>query len=813
MPKVSPILTNFNAGEWSPLMDGRVDLEKYPNSLKTCLNGYPLVQGPWTRRSGTRFVHPLRDSTAKGRLQRFEFSVTQAYMLLFEDQKIRFFRNNAVITLAAQNITGISRAFPAVLTYAGADTYANGDRVAIGGVAGMTQVNNREFTVANVNAGANTFELSGVDSRNYDAYTSGGTVSEIYEIASPYLTADLFDLKFTQSADVLYITHPGYKPRKLSRTGHTAWTLTEITFVDGPYLNANTSATTITPSAATGAGVTLLASTPIFVPTDVGRLVRIGHIPPAWAVSTAYAKGAMVRNNGAIYIATQAGTSAASGGPSGAGSSITDNTVVWKYAVSSDGLYWGYATITGYTSTTIVVVTINRDLAASTATADWRLGLWSDTTGYPAASTFFEDRLFFGGSTSYPQRVDGSVTGDYERFAPSDETGAVADDNAVSFTLNAGSVNVIRWLADDEKGLLAGTTRGEWIVRAATTQEALSPTNISAKQSTKFGSANIQPVQVGNALIFATRSGRRLRELAYVYEVDGFRSPDMSLFAAHLAETYAVTQLAHQQDPQSVVWAVRSDGMLLGMSYDREQNVIGWHRHVLGGYSDVDQTVAAVVESVAVIPSADGARDDVWLIVRRYINGATVRTVEYLHKQWGTDDAQEDSFFVDNGLTYDSTAATTITGLWHLEGQTVAVLADGATHPDRTVTNGKITLARSASVVQIGLAYNSDMQPNRVNAGAADGTAQGKKQRKHRVIVRVWKTLGLQVGVDADNLYRPPLRTSADPAGQAPPLHTGDVEVDLEGDYTTEPDMYFRFDQPLPGTILAVMPHMHTQDR
>lgn len=811
MPKASPILENFNAGEWSPLMEGRVSLEKYRNALKTSLNGVPFVQGPWTRRPGTKFAHPLRDSSAKGRLQRFEFSTTQAYMLAFEDQRLRFFRNNAIITAAAQNITGITKANPAVVTYDGADTYANGDRVAITGVVGMTQVNNREFTVANVNTGANTFELSGVNSSAYDAYTSGGTVAEIYEIATPYLTAHLFELKFTQSADVLYITHPSYAPRKLTRTGHTAWTLSTVSFLDGPYLPTNTTTTTLTPSAASGV-ITVTASAALFASTDVGRLSRIGHIPAAWAAATAYSKGAVVRNNGNLYICTSAGTSAASGGPSGTGGAITDDSVVWKYVLSNDGLYWGWGTITGFTSSTQVSVTITRALGGTAAVDTWRLGVWSATTGYPAASTFYEDRLWFAGATSYPQRLDGSKSGDYENFAPSDEAGAVADDNAVAFTLNASDVNVVRWLADDEKGLLVGTVRGEWILRPATTQEALSPTNVSAKQSTKYGSANLQPVQVGNALLFVTRSARKMRELAYVYEVDGFRSPDMSLLAHHITDS-GIVQIAHQQDPQSIVWCVRNDGVLLGLSYDREQNVIGWHRHILGGRSDAGGTANPVVESVAVIPDSTGTRDEVWLIVRRYINGATVRTIEYMAKFREEGDDREDAYYVDGGLTYDSTAATTITGLWHLEGQTVKVLVDGATHPDRTVANGKITLTRAGSVVHVGHGYNSDMQPLRVDAGAADGTAQGKKQRKHRVIVRVWETLGIQVGVDADNLYRPTIRTTADDAGAAPPLFTGDIECDLEGDYTSEPDMFFRFDQPLPGTILAIMPHQHTQDR
>lgn len=759
MPKVSPIQQNFNAGEWSPLTEGRTDLDKYKNALRTCLNSIPLVQGGVTRRPGTKFVAEQRSHSAAGRLIPFQFSVTQAYVILLEDQKFRFFKDNALITLTAQNITAITKANPAVVTYAGADTYANGDRVTISGVVGMTQVNNREFEVANVNAGANTFELLAVDSTTYDTYTSGGTVAEIYEVVNPYVTADLFELKFAQSADVLYITHPDYAPRKLSRTGHTSWTLTTITFLDGPYLTTNVTATTLTPGAATGATtLTASATTGInndagFAATDVGRFVRM-----------------------------------------------------------REGSTWGYAVITGWTSTTVVDITVLSTLTNTNAKATWRMGVWSTTTGYPAAVTFFEDRLFFGGATSYPQRIDGSKSSDYENFAPTALDGTVADDNAVSFTLNASDVNVIRWLSDEERGLVVGTVGGEWIVRPSNQSEALSPTNITAKRSTSYGSANVQPVQAGKSILFLNRSKRKLRELAYVYEVDGFRAPDMTVLAEHVTKT-GLTQLAYQQNPQSLVWGTRVDGILPAMTYEREQSVLGWHRHQIGGYGNSGQTTNAVVESVAVIPSPDGTRDEVWLTVQRYIDGGAKRYIEYITKIWEDGDDQVDAFFVDCGLTYDSTPATTITGLWHLEGQSVQILTDGATHPNKTVMNGKITLDRSASVVQIGFQSVARGQMLRIDAGAADGTAQGKKQRIHRVIFRVWQSLGLKVGADFTTMHRPPMRSSADDAGAAVPLVTDDIEVDWEGDYSTAERVCWEWDQPLPGTILAVMPQLHTQDR
>lgn len=749
MPKASPIQSNFNSGEFSPLAYGRVDYKKYPSGMKTCLNLIPLVQGPVQGRSGTKFVAEVKDSSKKTRVVRFEFSTTQAYVIEFGNQYCRFYKDNAIITLTAQGVTGITNANPAVLTYSGADTYANGDRVIAASAVGMTQVNNREFTVANVNAGANTFELQGVDSSAYGTYTSGGTVAEIYEIATPYLEADLFQLKFTQSADTLYIAHPSYAPRKLTRSAHTSWTLSTITFLDGPYLATNTSATTITPSAASGTGITLTASASLFASTDVDRLVRIKH-----------------------------------------------------------GSTWGYAKITAYTSATQVTADVKSTFGGTTASADWRLGVWSTTTGFPGAVAFFEDRLFWAGATSYPQRLDGSKSGDYENMAPTDTAGTIANDNAVSFTLNASDVNVIRWLADDEKGLLAGTVGGEWLVRPSAQSEALSPTNISAKRSTTYGSANVQPVRAGRATLFVQRLARKLRELAYVFEVDGFRAPDLTVLSEHVT-LGGITEIAYQQEPQSIVWAVRADGILLGLTYEREQEVVGWHRHQIGGTFG---SGAAVVESVAVIPSADGTRHELWMIVKRTINGGTKRYVEYMTKLYADGDAQADAFFVDSGLTYSGASTTTVTGAFHLEGQTVAILADGAAHPTKTVSGGAVTLDRSATKIHVGLAYNMDGAMLRLESGAADGTAQGKTKRIHRVVFRLHNTLGLKIGPDFDNLTPVIFRSASDDTNAAVPLFSGDKIELWDGDYDRDGYICWRQDQPLPVTVQAVMPQLHTQD-
>lgn len=749
--KASPIQESLNAGEFSPLTAARVRFDKYKNALAVCENAIPIVQGGITRRPGTVFVGEVKDSSKATRLIPFEYSTTQSYVLEFGDLYIRINKDRGQVVDVAKTITGITQANPAVVT-SNAHGFANGDEVYITAVVGMTTLNGRNFKVANV--AANTFELkymngTNVDSTAFTAYASAGTASEVYTVTTPYVAADLFQLKITQSADVLYITHPSYSPRKLTRTGHTSWTLTEIDFQDGPYLNVNTTATTLTLSATSGT-VTVTASASTFASTDVGRLIRF----------------------------------------------------------KSGGSTWGWLKITVFTSATVVTATVSRSPSAATASADWRLGVYSATTGYPGCVTFFEDRLFFAGATNYPQRLDGSNSGDYETFSPTEDDGTIVDSNSLAITLNASDVNVIRWLIDDERGLLVGTVGGEWIVRPSSLQEAMTPTNITAKRSTTYGTANIQCRRAGKAAIYVQRSGRKVRELAYVYEVDGFRSPDMTVLSEHITKG-GLIEFDYQQEPHSVVWLVRADGVLVGMTYERDQDVIGWHRHIIGG---AFSTGDAKVESVAVIPTPAGDSDEVWIIVKRTIDGETRRYIEYITPNFD-DDTSVDAHFVDSGLEYNGAATSTITGLWHLEGQTVQVLADGATHPDRTVASGAITLARSSTDVHVGLQYQTNLQTLRIEAGAADGTAQGKTKRIHRVAVRLYKTLGMQFGPDENTLDTLPFRTSADLLGNPPDLYTGDQSFTWNGGYDTKGQIYFRQEQPLPFTLLAIMPQLVTQDR
>ncbi len=576
---------------------------------------------------------------------------------------------------------------------------------------------------------------------------SGGSP---YEISTPYLTAELFDIKFAQSADVMYITHPNHATRKLSRTGHTSWTLTEVDFTNGPYLDTNTSTTTFTTSAHTvGTGRTLTASaiTGInndtgFQTTDVGRLVRFRD---------------------------------------------------------------GYGEITARADTLNVTIEILVDVGSTSASTDWNLGAFSDTTGHPSCVSFFEQRLVFAATLSQPQTVFFSKSGDYENM-DANIGGTVADDDAIIYTIASNQVNAIRFMAAG-RTLIIGTAGGEFTVSGGGDNDAVTPTNILIKKQSNHGAANIDAVAVANATLFVQRAKRKIRELAYNFDVDGYIAPDLTILAEHVTDG-GIVEMAYQEEPLAIIWCVRNDGELVALTYQREQQVVAWHRHVFGGAFGSGN---AVCESVAVIPTED-SEYELYMIIKRTINGATKRYVEYLNT-FDFDETDNTSFnFLDSQLSYSGSPATTISGLSHLEGLTVSILADGATHPDKTVSSGSITLDRSASDVKIGLGYTSLLKTMRIDAGAQNGTSQAKTKRIYEVTARLYESVGVEIGPDLDNMERVPFRKSSDPMDQGIPPFTGDKEVEFRGNYDTDGFMIVRQTQPLPLTILSLYPRLVTND-
>ena len=853
MARVAVELTNFTGGELSPRLDGRTDLTKYSSGCSTLENLVVYPHGSAARRPGSTFVAEVADSDNKTRLIPFEFSTTQTYMLEFSNLKMRVYKDKGAVLEGDKTISGITQANPAVVT-ATSHGYDNGDEVLISGVSGMTEVNGKRFLVADKTT--NTFELQdkdGVDinSTSFTAYSSGGVANKVFEITTPYTTAQLFDLKFAQSADVMYITHPAHEVEKLSRTAHTTWTLSDVDFTKGPMQDANTTDTTLNPGqSAVGTGIALVASAVTgvnsgsgFLSTDVGRFVFLSG---------------------------------------------------------------GYAKITGVTDTTNATIEILTALDSASATADWRLGAFSDTTGHPSCVTFFEQRLVFAGTTNQPQTIFFSKSGDYENM-DANIGGTVADDDAIIYTIASNQVNAIRFMTAT-RTLIIGTAGGEFTVSGGGTDSAITPTNILIKKQSNHGAANVDAIAVGNATLFLQRAKRKIRELAYNFDVDGYIAPDMTILAEHISEG-GLTQIAYQQEPNQLVYATRGDGELVGLTYQREQQVTAWHRHIFGGRfgnatitvtdfaniadgtrivltkadgttttftsatsatsgkfhttssnnqtatnlktlidadSDFTATVSsnvvtitetsplstgfltitslddatrlaktdegkAVCESVAVIPT-DDTEYEVYVIVKRTINGSTKRYVECLNV-FDFDQTDNTSFnFLDSALSYSGSAVSTISGLDHLEGQTVSILANGATHPDKTVSSGSITLDRSSTSVKVGLAYTSLLQTMRLNAGSQNGTSQGKTKRIYDITVRMFETIGVEVGPNLNDMERIPFRSSADLMDEGIPPFTGDKEVEFRGNYETDGFIFVRQTQPLPFTILSLYPRLTTND-
>ena len=798
MARVSSIITNFRAGEISPRLEGRIDLQKYNEAVKEIENMIVFPQGGITRRPGTYYAGTTKDG-GQVRLVHFEFSDTQAYVLEFGNNYIRIYKDGGLVTAATTAISAITKANPAVVT-SNSHGMSNGDRVYITGVVGMTEINNREFTVAG--STTNTFQLSGVNSSAYTAYGSAGTAGKIIEITTTYTLAQLSTINFAQSADVLYLAHLSHAPAKLTRTSHTTWTLNDIDFTDGPYLDENITDTTLYASANTGS-VTITASASLFASTDVGRLIRFREIleidHDEWATATSYAANVTIRFNGNVYKQTTGSTQTSGATPPvHLDGEETYGTVKWTYQHSGTG----YVKITAYTNATTVTALVKNDtgflpdrvVGSSNTTKLWSLGSFSSTTGFPRAIGFYEERLYFASTTSQPQTIFGSVSADFENHTP-----GINDDDGINVTIASDQVNVIKHLLP-ARFLQLLTTSAEFTLSGGAGSEPVTPTNVNVLRETTFGTGNVKPLRAGNSTILIQKGGEKVKEITFDLDTDGLLGVDLTVLADHLARG-GLTDMVWQQEPELILWFVHADGRLIGLTYDRANATVGWHEHNLGG--------SGIVESITAIPS--GSEDQVYLTVKRTINSATVRHIVYLKSLYFNDDV-EDAFFVDSGLTYDGSAISTVTGLNHLEGVSVTILADGAAHADKTVSGGTITLDRSASKIHIGYGYTSLVETLRMEAGAEDGIAQGKIKRIHGVTARFFQTVGAELGPDINNLDRLPFRDSSMSMDQAVPLFSGDKEISFPSGYDNDAKIVIRQTQALPMTVLAIMRRSNTFD-
>ena len=676
MADSSPILTNFTSGELSPRLNGRIDMDKYYNGASLINNFIVLMHGGLTKRPGTRFIREIKTSTGSNsgaRLIPFVFSKTQAYVLEFGHNYIRFYKDEGIIV-------------------------------------------------------------------------SGGTTP--YEISTTYTAAQVNEIEFVQSADVLYLVHESHPPRKLSRTGHTAWTISDVDFVDGPYNNTNITSTTVYASGTTGS-VTVTASSSIFTANDVGRWIRMK---------------------------------------------------------SPDK--WGAAEITGYSSGTQVTATVHADFeiensGSGNATKDWRLGAFY-TGNYPTKVTFFEERLFYANTSTHPNTVWGSSTSDFDTYSPTDRDATVNADNSLTFTLSTDQVNQITGMYGG-RYLHLFTKDGTFNLSSGSATQGLTATTVQVVNETKDGAADKRVIPASKSTLYIGKNKKRLREFAYNIDYDSFTSPDMSVLSEHLGfgnfeEAYFQTY------PNMVLWIRRGDGKLIGFTYYRAQEVLAWHQHTIAGTN-------AKVNSLAVIPGVGDAADTLYMIVERTINGATKQYVEFMEQEYreANGDTKDDAFFLDSALTYSGGSTSTITGLDHLEGQTVTVLNNGAVESTKTVSSGSITLTNATTKCHVGLAYNAELESVNVEPKSQYGTTQGKRGRIDKAIFRVFETVGLKAGPTSTNVDVVPFRTTTSTMSATTPK-TGDYTFLMPATYSTENKLYVKSDTPHPCTISAIMIQMSTYD-
>jgi hypothetical protein len=865
----------FSGGEIAPALYARTDLAKYFTALKTCRNFYVMRHGGVTNRPGTKFIGEVKDSTKAVRLIPFVFNNAQTYILEFGDQYMRVIKNDAQVTLTAQNITGITNANPCVITYSGSDTYTAGEEVYISGITGAIgqYLNNRNFKVGTVNTGANTFTLkymdgTAVDSTAFGAYTSGGTAAEIYEIATPYLEADLPALKYVQSADVITIVHPSYAPRNLSRTGDTSWTLATITFdseIDYP--------TSLSASVVGVAGTTTYNYTVTSFDPLTGRETPLQVAPPSGA-----------------YLATVTTGNATL-------STANYNTVTWSitslygFAVADleFNIYREVNGVFGYIGTSSGVTTfydkgsVTPDLTDTPARKNEDFNATGD---YPSCITYYQQRLIVANTDNDIEKVFASKTGGFYDFSTSSP---IQDDDAIIFRLSGKKVNEVHHLVDLGT-LLMFTESGEFYA-SGDAGGTLKPGDINTRQSSYNGSSPLlPPIVVGNSALYVQARGNNVRDINFQFESDNYNGNELSIFASHLVDKNTLTDWCYQQIPHSVVWICRDDGQVLGLTYVKEQEMLAWHKH------DFEN---GFVENCASIPV--NSEDAVYFVVNREIDGREVRYIEKLSSRTLND--IRDIAILDSHLIYDGrntslshtmtlsgsgwtytdtitlTSSTSfftaadvgnqiqlydtdgsvirftidaytsgtvvtgrphktvpasmqatptidwvravdeITGLWHLEGQSVSVYGDGLViaNPNNdayvaiTVVDGKITLDDPYGVILVGTPITSDIETLNVDLPNS-GTIIDKNKLINKVTLFTEESRGIWSGSEppaetnsVDGLTELKIREEEnydDPVESK----TEAVDIIIQSSWNNNGRVFVRQIDPVPLTILSITP-------
>lgn len=917
-----PLLRSFAGGEITPELYGRLDLDKFQTGLARSENFLVLPHGPITARPGFAYVQETHDSEDASRLIPFSFSADQTMVLEFGHHYIRFHTAGATLLEGVKSITSITQANPGVFTRA-AHGYSTGETLFTVGIGGMSTLNYRFWRVNVLTVDTYTLEdLDGValNTSSLPAYTGSGSTARVYEVATSYDSADLFDLHYAQSADVLTITHPSYPTRELRRLGATSWTISDVVFgssvsspsvasataggpgggtpVDHVYVCTATSGATfeeslaspasaaasvdlsvagnyvdITPGAVSGAvrytiykldtgglygyigqsdGTAfrddninpdmsqtpplpsspfpvpgLLASVPVTAGgTGYGSATVVGEIDTVTVVDggTGYTAPAVSvtdpTGTGATFSATESAGAINAVTVLTPGSNYTDPTftindptgtgcrlsaaltngavTIVTLGVTGDGtgaevepvISAGVITAvsivnpgSGYTAATVTVTN-----AAGGSGATFGAGVIDSTNNYPSTVTYIEQRRCFAATDSEPQKVWATRSATESNMSQSIP---VRDDDAIVINLKATQQNRIRHLVPLND--LIALTAGSEVRIYAPNSDALTPASATPKTQSYVGASNVQPATAENSILYAQAQGGHIREFAYAGSgIDGavYQSNDISILAPHLVDGYSITDMAFSRTSACpVLWCVRSDGVLLGMTYVPGQNVRAWHQHSTTG----------TFESVCCV--SESGEDVLYTVTKRTMRSRTVRSVERLHTRQFTEAA--DAFHVDCGATYDGTATATITQLWHLEGQTVTAVADGAVWNGLVVSGGQLTLPAAASVVHVGLPYTCTAETLPLS-WQADGFGQGSMKNVSGAHFRVRSSGAFWCGPTGGTLYEVP-RRSTETYGTAPRLKTGWDHITVAPQWQDDGGITIEHRYSLPLTVLSLV--------
>ncbi len=732
----------FTGGEISSDVASRIDLDKYQVALLQAENAIIRPYGAVKKRPGLVYCGATKYQGKKSILVKFNFTVTISYMLEFGDKYIRIWRNG---------------------TYLG------------------------------------------------------------IELATPYAEGDLTTLRFVQSVDVLYIASGKYPVKKLMRYSESSWVFTDINWQQVPYGDINLDENNyITPSG-TGGTVTLTSNQSTWSRNNVGDWIKLEQaISGQSATCTGGTSNAIVAgdtwkiichgtwtgtvtiqisyDNGGSWQQLRQYTSKDDYNPTESGT-VAEYALVRVIVSTSSGTctadlttypytHTGYAKITGYTDAYHVTASVVKAFGGTGKTNNWYLSAWGKSQGYPCCATFFQDRLCFGANTSYPQRVWMSMSGDYENFSVNKESGTVTDDSAVSADLLSLRPYQITHM-DAGNDLIILTEGNEWTISGS---ETVTPSSITPRLQQNYGCNDTEPVRVGNRLVYVQRRGSIIRDMAYTYDTDSYGGYDLTLLAKHLITGKEITDSAFAQEPDSIIYFVRSDGTLLCLTYIMEQKVYAWSHIVTDGKIE------------AVLAAQQGNNDIVYCQVLRNVNGQQVRYIEQFSLDSDSSN-QQDYIMVDCAVrkTYSS-ATKTITGLSHLNGREVTVMGDGYLFDTMTVKDGSITLPEGCKNVVIGIPYTMILeQPNFNTTVSGVGNIQGMQQAVNTVVLRLSKSFGGEIGPDKNTLHEIIFDVGQMDLGQEC-LFSGDKNVTMgSGGFNKNGRVYIRHDKPYPFTLLSIV--------